>query len=118
MVVGTIWMVTRTIGATRNAKRERDVEPVVSDSLNMGALYKHVPRDGARSTTPVRNADGMYSQYPQVTLIIGCPSPDCLARLSTEFLRRIHPPLLWRSGHSMVAIGAAIAQHSPSRAAL
>jgi hypothetical protein len=94
MVVGT--RVARTILAklqtdmdgythdwsNEKCKSERDVEPVVSDSLDMGVLYKHLPRDGARSTTPVRNADEMYSQCPHITLVIGCPSPT---RLSTSF---------------------------------
>ena len=47
-------------GTTKKCGRERDVGPVVSDSLDwkdMSALYKRVPRDGARSTTPVRNTE-------------------------------------------------------------
>ncbi|KAH9956104.1 hypothetical protein BGW80DRAFT_1450340 [Lactifluus volemus] len=46
-------------------KSERDVEPVVSDSLDMGALYKHVPRGGARSTTPPRPPRPPFNKFPR-----------------------------------------------------
>jgi hypothetical protein len=112
--------------SNEKCKRERNIEPVVSYSLywtdmGMGALYKHVPRDGARSTTPMRNAEGTHSQYLRVTLVIGYPSPAHFARLSTSFqgeYKHTLLSLLWRSGHSIVAIGTTIAQHSPSQAAL